>query len=192
MAFDDSQRHGAFKRGSTGNSGSCAATGGQRSSPAYYFLPVPTSNLFKRALRRCAALRWMMPRLAALSIAEMSERTSLASGLAALRARFCMLRRRVVALRLRRVRRTFWRARLAADLVLAMIRKAVGEEARGAPDDCQDAGAPSLAPAIKPADGFARQPRFCSEDWGRLYESEPSSSMFPPQHAPLARPHSTV
>ena len=32
-----------------------------------------------------------------------------------------VLRRRVIALRLRSVRRTFWRARLAADLVLAMI-----------------------------------------------------------------------
>src|SRR5438477_4066164 len=79
----------------------------------------------------------MMPRLAALSIAEIRERTSLGSGLSVLRVRFCMPRKRVIALRLRSVRRTFWRARLAADLVLAMAWKTLGEEARSATRDCQ-------------------------------------------------------
>src|SRR5205814_8074628 len=65
----------------------------------------------------------MMPRLAALSMAEIIARTSFASGLApAAETFFCIPRRRVRTLRLRRVRLVVWRARLEADRVLAMVK----------------------------------------------------------------------
>src|SRR5256885_6784935 len=68
----------------------------------------------------------MMPRLAALSIAEIIARTSFASGLApAAETPFCIPRRRVRTLRLRRVRLVVWRARLEADRVLAMVKNFV-------------------------------------------------------------------
>jgi hypothetical protein len=64
-----------------------------------------TSDLFRRALRRFAAFLWMMPRLAALSIAEIIARTLLASGCdPALEIPFCIFRKRVRTLRLRRER----------------------------------------------------------------------------------------
>ncbi len=75
----------------------------------------------RRALRRRAAFLWMMPRLAALSTAEISSRTPVTSGVPVLlETALCILRRRVSTLRLRRERRVVWRARLEADLVLAM------------------------------------------------------------------------
>jgi hypothetical protein len=65
-----------------------------------------TNALFKRALRRFAAFLWMMPRLAALSIAEIIAWTSFASGFdAVLEMPFCIFRRRVSTLRLRRERK---------------------------------------------------------------------------------------
>src|SRR5881392_4226447 len=68
----------------------------------------------------------MMPRLAALSMAEIIAWTSFASGLApAAETPFCIPRRRVRTLRLRRVRLVVWRARLEADRVLAMVKKFV-------------------------------------------------------------------
>lgn len=64
-----------------------------------------------------------MPRLAALSIAEIIVRTSFASGFAPPAGMFfCIRRSRVRTLRLRRDRLVVWRARLEADRVLAMIR----------------------------------------------------------------------
>ena len=102
---------------------------------------VAASRLFKRAFRRLAAFLWMMPRLAALSSAEMSERMSSAFDFVA--ARFCNDPRRLKTLRLRRARPGIWRARLAADLVLAMERKFVDGEARGIESRCQAAGGPT-------------------------------------------------
>src|SRR6476620_4157967 len=69
----------------------------------------------------------MMPRLAALSMAEIIAWTSLPSGFAppAAGMLFCIPRRRVRTLRLRRERRVVCRARLEADRVLAMIQKIV-------------------------------------------------------------------
>jgi hypothetical protein len=63
------------------------------------------SDLFKRALRRFAAFLWIMPRLAALSIAEIIACTSFVSGFGpALEMFFCIFRNRVRTLRLRRER----------------------------------------------------------------------------------------
>ena len=78
------------------------------------------SALFSRALRRFAAFAWMIPRLAALSIAETSARTCSGRGVCPERTVFCIVRRRVATLRLRSDRFMVWRARLAADLVLAI------------------------------------------------------------------------
>ena len=78
------------------------------------------SLLLRRALRRLAALRWMIPRLAALSIAEMTRRISSAFGAGAERIGFCRLRRCALTLRFRSARLCVWRERLAADLVLAI------------------------------------------------------------------------
>jgi hypothetical protein len=47
---------------------------------AGYFFAGAAINLFSRALRRLAVLRWMMPRFAALSIAEMSALISFGTG----------------------------------------------------------------------------------------------------------------
>src|SRR4249919_594895 len=80
----------------------------------------------------------MMPRLAALSMAEIIDCTSFASGLApAAEIPFCMPRSRVRTLRLRRARDVVCRARLEADRVLAMIRKFVSGEGRGWLARCQ-------------------------------------------------------
>src|SRR4051794_19336990 len=66
----------------------------------------------------------MIPRLAALSMAEIMARTSFVSGFApAADTPFCMRRRRVMTARLRRERFVVCRARLEADRVLAMVRK---------------------------------------------------------------------
>jgi hypothetical protein len=62
----------------------------------------------------------MIPRLAALSIAEMTARICSVFGVSEERACFCIVRRRVTTLRLRSDRFSVWRARLAADLVLAI------------------------------------------------------------------------
>jgi len=80
----------------------------------------------------------MMPRFAALSIAEMTPRISSKLDTSEERACFCIVRRRVTTLRLRSDRFNVWRARLAADFVLAMLsRKIVDVEARGRNRDCQ-------------------------------------------------------
>ena len=62
----------------------------------------------------------MIPRLAALSIAEISRRICPVLAGCAECAPLCIVRKPVTTLRLRRVRFTLWRARLAADLVLAI------------------------------------------------------------------------
>ena len=71
----------------------------------------------------------MIPRLAALSIAEISERIMFGCA-SRLLERFCIPRSRVRALRLRRDRLVVWRARLAADFVLDMTGL-VGVHGRG-------------------------------------------------------------
>jgi hypothetical protein len=63
----------------------------------------------------------MMLRFAALSIAEINARIPFASAAVALVTFFAMLRRRVRTLRFRKARFVVCRARLAADLVLAMV-----------------------------------------------------------------------
>ena len=63
----------------------------------------------------------MIPRLAALSIAEISVRTCSGLGVCMERTVFCIVRRRVTTLRLRSDRFTVWRARLAADFVFAIV-----------------------------------------------------------------------
>src|SRR6266480_310915 len=67
----------------------------------------------------------MIPRLAALSIAEISARTCSGSGVCTERTVFCIVRRCVTTLRLRSDRFTVWRARLAADLVFAIVIKKI-------------------------------------------------------------------
>jgi hypothetical protein len=62
----------------------------------------------------------MIPRLAALSIAEMTARICSVFGVSEERACFCIVRKRVTTLRLRSDRFSVWRARLAADFVLAI------------------------------------------------------------------------
>src|ERR1043166_8567936 len=70
----------------------------------------------------------MMPRLAALSIAEIIACTSLASGFEpGAETPFCILRRRVSTLRLRSERTVVWRARFEADLVLAIWKLEISE-----------------------------------------------------------------
>ena len=67
----------------------------------------------------------MIPRLAALSIAEISVRTCSGLGVCTERTVFCIVRRRVTTLRLRSDRFTVWRARLAADFVFAIVIKKI-------------------------------------------------------------------
>jgi hypothetical protein len=62
----------------------------------------------------------MIPRLAALSIAEITVRICSAGGVAEDRTCFCIVRRRVTTLRLRSDRLIICRERLAADFVLAI------------------------------------------------------------------------
>ena len=83
----------------------------------------PANALLSRALRRFAAFSWMIPRLAALSIAEISVRTCSGLGVCTERTVFCIVRRRVTTLRLCSDRFTVWRARLAADFVFAIVIK---------------------------------------------------------------------
>ena len=74
----------------------------------------------------------MVPRLAALSIAEMTARISSAFGVAAGRIRFCRLRRCALTLRFRSARLCVWRERFAADLVLAIANENLYEpDSRG-------------------------------------------------------------
>src|SRR5436305_195234 len=87
----------------------------------------------------------MMPRLAALSIAEIIARTSLASGFAD--TPFCIRRRRVMTVRLRRERFVVWRARLAADRVLAMV------------EICERAGSRRAAPLSTALLNYALRPK---------------------------------
>jgi hypothetical protein len=65
----------------------------------------------------------MIPRFAALSIAETSARICSGRGVCAERTVFRIVRRPVTTLRLRSDRFTVWRARLAADLVFAIVIK---------------------------------------------------------------------
>src|ERR1700737_982943 len=82
----------------------------------------------------------MMPRLAALSSAEIRPRICSASGLAAPRTRFCSVRKRVRTLRFWLARVSDCRERFAADLVLAMVyyRKFTGRGRSRRPSKCQD------------------------------------------------------
>ena len=64
----------------------------------------------------------MIPRLAALSTAAIAARICSALGLSEERTCLCIVRSRVTTLRLRTDRFKVWRARLAADLVLAMVK----------------------------------------------------------------------
>src|SRR5260370_26105468 len=81
----------------------------------------------------------MMPRLAALSSAEIRPRICSASGLAAPRTRFCSVRKRVRTLRFWLARASDCRERFAADLVLAMVycRKFKGRGRSRSPTKCQ-------------------------------------------------------
>jgi hypothetical protein len=75
----------------------------------------------------------MIPRLAALSIAAMAARICSALGVPEECTCFCIVRSRATALRLRSDRFKVWRARLEADLVLAMIKSNFADvDARGA------------------------------------------------------------
>ncbi len=67
----------------------------------------------------------MIPRLAALSMAETSARICSGLGVCAERTVFCIVRRRVTTLRLRTDRFIVWRARFAADLVLAIVNQKI-------------------------------------------------------------------
>ena len=67
----------------------------------------------------------MIPRLAALSIAEISVRSWSGLGVCAERTVFCIVRRWVTTLRFRSDRFTVWRARFAADLVFAIVIKKI-------------------------------------------------------------------
>ena len=81
----------------------------------------------------------MIPRLAALSIAEMTPGIPSKLGTSEERACFCIVRRRVTTLRLRSDRFNVWRARLTADFVLAIaIEKFVDVNARGRNWHCQE------------------------------------------------------
>ena len=82
----------------------------------------------------------MMPRLAALSSAEIRSRICSASGLAAPRTRLCSVRKRVRTLRFWLARASDCRERFAADLVLAMVyyRKFTGRGRSRRPSKCQD------------------------------------------------------
>jgi hypothetical protein len=81
----------------------------------------------------------MIPRLAALSIAEISARTRSELGVCVERTVFCMDRKCVTTLRLRSDLFTVCRARLAADLVLAISnnQKRRGRARSRAHCDCQ-------------------------------------------------------
>ena len=81
-----------------------------------------------------------MPRLAALSIAEIIPCKSFAAGFASRsEMAFCIFRNRVRTLRFRRDRAVVWRARLEADRVLAIReKKNVSVEVRGAICLCQE------------------------------------------------------
>jgi len=87
-----------------------------RSRLAYF----AANALLRRALRWLAALRWMTPLLAALSIAEIAARICSAVRSGAERICFCSLRRCVLTLRLWAARLSVCRARLPADFVLAI------------------------------------------------------------------------
>ena len=63
----------------------------------------------------------MIPRLAALSIAEISAPTCSAVGVCADRTPFCIVRNSVTTLRLRSDRLSAWRVRFAADFVFAIV-----------------------------------------------------------------------
>ena len=65
----------------------------------------------------------MIPRLAALSIAAMAARICSALGFSEERTWLWIVRSRVTTLRLRSDRFKVWRARLAADLVLAIANQ---------------------------------------------------------------------
>src|SRR5207237_7114733 len=62
----------------------------------------------------------MIPRLAALSTAEVIARMSSAFGAGAERIRFVRLRKCALTLRFRSARLCVWRERFAADLILAI------------------------------------------------------------------------
>ena len=79
----------------------------------------------------------MIPRLAALSIAEISVRTCSGLGVCTERTVFCIVRRPVRTLRLRSDRFTVWRARLAADFVFAIVIKSYGPARSRVNCDCQ-------------------------------------------------------
>src|SRR4029079_3536318 len=113
---------------------SCARCNAKRAGFLYF--PAPARGRTSLALRRMAALRGFMPRLSALSIAEMRALISLA-GASALAARLLNVRTRLKTRRLRSARRSVWRARLAADFVLAMRSKKYGRERHGCAPICQ-------------------------------------------------------
>src|SRR5581483_1522603 len=95
------------------------------------------SALLSRPLRRFAAFSWMIPRLAALSIAEIIARIWSGLDVCAERTVFCIVRRSVTTLRLRSDRFIVCRARLAADLVLAIVLKNCGRARSRARRHCQ-------------------------------------------------------
>jgi len=96
----------------------------------------------------------MIPRLEALSIAEISVRTCSGLGVCTERTVFCIVRRCVTTLRLRSDRFTVWRARLAADLVFAIvIKKIMDLHARQRIAIVNPEGIPSLRSRARHASG---------------------------------------
>ena len=81
----------------------------------------------------------MIPRFAALSIAEVTARIWSGWALCEECTCFCILRKRVTTLLLRSERFNVCRARLAADFVLAIAdSKIMDVDARGRDCDCQE------------------------------------------------------
>jgi hypothetical protein len=96
----------------------------------------------------------MIPRLAALSIAEISARTCSGPGVCTDRTVFCIVRRCVTTLRLRSDRFAVCRARLAADLVFAIvIKKVMDLHARERITIVNPGGFPSLHSPRRSASG---------------------------------------
>src|SRR5262249_13643143 len=106
--------------------------------PGGYNYFAPARALVSRTLRRFAAFSWMIPRLAALSIAETKARICSWLAVCPERTVFCIVRRRVTTLRFRSDRFSVCRARLAADFVLAIGNQKLRGRARSRADcDCQ-------------------------------------------------------
>ena len=102
----------------------------------------------------------MIPRLAALSIAEINARICSVLGFLSERTVFCIVRRRVTTARLRSDRLTVWRARLAADFVFAIVnQKMMDLHARQRVTIVNPSGFPGVDSPPGPANGVTVQAR---------------------------------